>query len=101
MYSRSIVGIALSIVASAILFGCRQNLTSQNRSDLTNAVQFIESFRTTNSRLPSVAEFESWQRTNYSTVSHYWCNEQSYEIHIWRGERMIVYSSTDRALRDE
>lgn len=98
------VVIVVLILLLGLLLGCRRELPAQLGFGLTNAVQFVEVFNTSNGRLPDRNEFHVWLGTNGAPgVADYYAESTSnsrpyYRIHLWRGERMLIYSSRTKTL---
>jgi hypothetical protein len=86
--------------------GCKPKLSGNLKSDLSNAVHFVESYGINNARFPEREEFHAWLWTNYSAVADYELvhsgkGPASYRIHVWIGERMLIYSSETKSLKED
>ena len=103
---RRCVGLLVVIFVS-ILLGCTKGLSPELSKDLDEAVLFVESYKSNRNRLPERDEFHQWLWTNNgSAVADYGLVDSpgaigDYQIHLWRGEWMAIYSSKDRKLRDQ
>jgi hypothetical protein len=75
------------------------------KGSLEKSVAYIETFRGDHRQPPGRDEFLLWSKANqlvgvcdYEVSTN--SDDASYQIYIWRGERMLVYSSQDKSLRD-
>jgi hypothetical protein len=96
---------AISLWILIVLTGCHERLPGDMQKSLDSTISFVEEFRRSHSHLPSRDDFLAWHhRRGLVGVCDYGRvfdpAGDCYRIYIWRGERMLMYSSKDQGFHD-
>jgi hypothetical protein len=93
-----------------LLFGClllvscsKETLPPEIQKSLTQTTNYIEQFKLMHSTLPTRDEYMVWWNTNnLRGVDDYQITNSGrsseYFLHIWLGERAVIYSSKDKTI---
>src|SRR5438876_9548707 len=95
---------AILLAACATLMSCKERLPDEMQKSLDATVAYVERYRASRAVIPTRDEFFTWSSTNrllgvvdYKPIEG--TNRNEYCIYIWRGERMLIFSSKDKVLR--
>ena len=95
----------ISIVMCVVLLGCTERLPKDMQRSLDVAIAYVEHYRSSNSKLPDRDQFLDWSKTNqlvgvvdFRPVENKRAGD--YCIYIWRGERMLIYSSREKTVHE-
>lgn len=66
-------------------------------------MHYVEGFKQTKGRFPTRDEFWGWIETSRASgIADYAAlPKDEYEIFIWVGEKMLIYSSKDKNFREQ
>ena len=98
-----VLRLILSIVF-LVLPACSEKLPSDMRKSLDVTIKYVEDYKASHSKLPDRNQFLAWLETNHlvGVVDFHVStnNSNEYRVQIWRGERMLIYSSKSKTIRE-
>jgi hypothetical protein len=94
--------IIFSILCCLLFTSCsKEKLPPEMQQSLNRTTNYIEQYKIVHSNFPAKQEFMNWMATNNLVgVIDYQPTNGEYLIYVWRGERLVIYSSSNKKIHE-